>query len=259
MIRWAFLDVGNVLLDEDPLTSCSFRVHVEAVRAVRPDLTFERLLADREERALSGSRWPLHDVVSRYLDVDGCTEAWKAAEREVRARYDELSPPIAGAGAMLDSLARRFRLGLIANQGPECRRRLDRLGWLDRFEVVALSEDEGLYKPDPALFRLALERAGVEPPEALMIGDRLDNDVAPASALGMSTIRVRWPDRRAKGWSPSEPEESAYLDSLERIARRPIEPIASREVDDLDQVFPAVLGLISVDPAPPGVEVSRPR
>ena len=139
MIAWAFLDVGNVLLDEDPLTFRSFRVHVEAVRAARPDLTFDRLLADREERALSGSRWPLYEAVSRYLDDDGCTEAWKAAEREVRARFDELSPPVAGAVAMLDRLARRFRLGLIANQGPECRRRLDRLGWLGRFEVIALS------------------------------------------------------------------------------------------------------------------------
>src|SRR3954452_18405457 len=100
MIRWAFLDVGNILLDEDPLTCCSFRIHVEAVRAARPDLTFDRLLADREERALSGSRWPLYEGVSRYLDDDGCTEAWIAAEREVRARYDDLSPPVAGAGAL---------------------------------------------------------------------------------------------------------------------------------------------------------------
>jgi HAD superfamily hydrolase (TIGR01549 family) len=259
MIRWAFLDVGNVLLDEDPLTFRAFRVHVEAVRAVRPDLSFERLLADREERALSGSRWPLYEVVSRHLGDDGCTEAWKAAEREVRAHYDDLSPPIAGAEEMLDALARRFRLGLIANQGPECRRRLARLGWLNRFEVVALSEEEGLFKPDPALFRLALERAGVEPPEALMVGDRLDNDIAPASAMGMSTIWVRWPSRRAKGWSPSEPEESAYLDSLERIASRPIEPIASRAVDDLGGVISALLGRASADSPRSGENLNRPR
>jgi 5'-nucleotidase len=237
MIRWAFLDVGNVLLDEDPLTFCSLRVHVEAVRAVRPDLSFDRLLADREERALSGSRWPLYEVISRHLDDEGCTRAWKAAEREVRARYDELSPPIAGAGAMLDSLARRFRLGLIANQGADCRRRLDRFGWLDRFDVVALSEEEGLHKPDPALFRLALERAGIEPREALMIGDRLDNDIAPASALGMSTLRVRWPRRSDKGWWPSDPEGVAYLRSLERIAAmaadRPGAVIPTLAVDSL--------------------------
>src|SRR5438309_4138307 len=117
MIRWAFLDVGNVLLDEDPLTFANFQVHVEAVRKSRPDLTFARLLAEREERAASGSAWPLHDVVSRYLDEPGCLAAWDAAQAEIRARFDALGPPIPGAEEMLRALAPRFRLGLIANQG----------------------------------------------------------------------------------------------------------------------------------------------
>ena len=240
MIRWAFLDVGNVLLDEDPLTFRSFQIHVEAVRAVRPDLTFERLLADREERASSGSRWPLYEVASRHLDDDACSGAWKAAESEVRARYDELSPVVAGADEMLGALASRFRLGLIANQGPECRRRLEGLGWFDRFEVVALSEEEGLSKPDPALFRLALGRAGVGPSEALMIGDRLDNDIAPASVVGMSTLLVRWPRRSDKGWSPTDREGAAYLRSLERVAAglgaRWDGPGPSATADDLSRI-----------------------
>ena len=46
-------------------------------------------------------------------------------------------------------------------------------------------------KPDPRIFETALEKAGCPPHEAVMIGDRLDNDVAPAKALGMKTVRVR--------------------------------------------------------------------
>lgn len=247
MIRWVFLDVGNVLLDEDPLTFHNFRAHVEAVRTARPDRTFAGLLLEREERASSGSKWPLHEVVSRYLDEAGCLEAWRTSGREVRARYDALSPPVAGAENLLRDLAPRFRLGLIANQGPECRRWLDRLGWLDRFAVVALSEEEGVAKPDPALFLRALGRAGVAPEEAVMVGDRLDNDVEPAARLGMATVHVRWPRRAAKGWSPEGPEEAAYLRSLESVAgqpgARPVGVVPDRAVDDLGGVLPAILGL----------------
>jgi 5'-nucleotidase len=247
MIRWAFLDVGNVLLDEDPLTFANFRVHVEAVRKSRPDLTFARLLDEREERAASGSAWPLYEVVSRYLDEHGCLAAWDAARAEIRAQFDALSPPIPGVEELLRALAPRFRLGLIANQGADCRRWLDRLGWLERFEVVAFGEEEGLAKPDPALFRKALEWAGAEPGEALMVGDRFDNDVAPASGLGMSTVWVRWPIRSAKGWIPPTEEGRDYVRSLERIAARladragVVQP--SRAVDDLDGLIAALLSL----------------
>jgi FMN phosphatase YigB (HAD superfamily) len=46
-------------------------------------------------------------------------------------------------------------------------------------------------KPDPALFRRALDRAGCAPEDAVMIGDRTDNDVAPAKSLGMQTVLIR--------------------------------------------------------------------
>ena len=53
------------------------------------------------------------------------------------------------------------------------------------------SGDVGISKPDPAIFHMALEQAGCTPPEdAVMIGDRLDNDVRPAKALGFGTVRI---------------------------------------------------------------------
>ena len=48
----------------------------------------------------------------------------------------------------------------------------------------------GLEKPDPAIFQLALERARCSPSQAVMIGDRLDNDIRPARLLGWKTIRI---------------------------------------------------------------------
>jgi 5'-nucleotidase len=214
--RWVFLDVGNILLDEDPLTYHVFRRHAEAVQRVRPEMTFQDLLAAREARAAAGSRWPVHEVVAAVLDGAGCAEVWASAEREVRAGYATLSPLIAGADSLIEQLALHHRLGLIANQGPECRARLAALGLLDSFAVVALSEERGLFKPDPDLFRWAIARAGTSPANCVMVGDRLDNDIAPAQAEGMATVWVRWPRRAAKGWRPDDPDALAYRDALER-------------------------------------------
>jgi 5'-nucleotidase len=219
MVRWVFFDVGNILLDEDPLTYHNFRRHVEAVQRVRPERTLHGLLAEREARAAAGDRWPLATVVARYLDEDACAAVWKAADREIRASYGALSPPVVGAASVIEQLGKEFHLGLIANQGTECRAHLAALGWLDRFEVIAFSEEQGVYKPDPELFRRALRLAGVAPEHALMVGDRLDNDIAPAAALGMATAWVRWPRRAAKGWPHTDDGEALdYLASLERGA-----------------------------------------
>jgi len=59
------------------------------------------------------------------------------------------------------------------------------------FISICLSSKEvGLEKPDPAIFQLALSQSGCEPSQAVMIGDRLDNDIRPARLLGWKTIRI---------------------------------------------------------------------
>jgi HAD superfamily hydrolase (TIGR01549 family) len=220
MLRWIFFDVGNVLLDEDPLTYRNFRRHVAAIRRVRPERSYLDLLAEREACATS-SRWPLFDLATRYLDEPAAAAVWDDAVREISARFATLSPPVAGAAALLERLAGRVRLGLIANQGAECRAHLAALGWLAHFDVVAFAAELGDYKPDRKLFQAALRRAGVAPAEALMVGDRVDNDIAPAAALGMATALVRWPRRAAKGWpAGDDPDALAYLAALERAALR---------------------------------------
>ncbi|MCB4757717.1 MAG: HAD-IA family hydrolase [Elusimicrobia bacterium] len=62
------------------------------------------------------------------------------------------------------------------------------------FDTVVTFDDTGMRKPDPAPFRLALERLGVEPAEAMMVGDWAERDVAGAKALGMKTVFARYGD-----------------------------------------------------------------
>jgi FMN phosphatase YigB (HAD superfamily) len=84
-----------------------------------------------------------------------------------------------------------FRLGILANQPCSARADLDRAGIIPLCDGVWLSEAVGLAKPDPGFFRLALEAWALAPGRVAYVGDRPDNDVAPARTLGLTAVRLR--------------------------------------------------------------------
>lgn len=68
----------------------------------------------------------------------------------------------------------------------------------DRFRDIVVSGDERLVKPDPAIYRLALDRFGLEPGEAVFVDDRADN-VEGANGVGMHGLEfVDAPTLRAQ-------------------------------------------------------------
>lgn len=86
---------------------------------------------------------------------------------------------------------RGLALGIVANQPERMRRQLERVGLARLFGHLGLSAETGLRKPDPRAFTSAAEALGVAPAQCLMVGDRIDNDIAPAKALGMAAILFR--------------------------------------------------------------------
>ena len=84
-----------------------------------------------------------------------------------------------------------FLVGVLANQPASAQVDLDRAGVTALCNGVWLSGAVGLAKPAPAFFALALDAWGLPPGRVAYVGDRPDNDVAPAKALGMATLRVR--------------------------------------------------------------------
>ena len=82
-----------------------------------------------------------------------------------------------------------YRLGVVGNQ-PEQTEEL--LRSLDvGLELIASSATLGVPKPEPAFFEAIVERLGLDPAAIAYVGDRVDNDIAPAAAIGMRTILVR--------------------------------------------------------------------
>lgn len=86
-------------------------------------------------------------------------------------------------------------LGLVSNFESWLDELLVHLGVRDRFTVRVISGVEGIEKPDPAIFRLALERLGLEPREAVYVGDVPALDIDPPLALGMDAVLVDRLDR----------------------------------------------------------------
>jgi FMN phosphatase YigB (HAD superfamily) len=84
-----------------------------------------------------------------------------------------------------------YKLGVIANQSPGTEERLHSWGLLKYFSTVAASAELGISKPDKKIFLKALEISHCSPENAAMIGDRLDNDICPAMALGMKTVWIK--------------------------------------------------------------------
>jgi putative hydrolase of the HAD superfamily len=89
-------------------------------------------------------------------------------------------------------------LGVVSNFEEWLERLLERLGVGEFFGVRVISGVEGLEKPDPRIFELAMERAGVGPADSVYVGDNPEFDVDPALALGMFPVlidrRGRYPD-----------------------------------------------------------------
>lgn len=94
--------------------------------------------------------------------------------------------PLDGVEGVLDELAARgLRLAVVSNWDAELPLVLERLGLGGRFAAVVTSAEAGAPKPDPRIFRLALERLGVAPEAAVHVGDdRADEEGAHAAGIG---------------------------------------------------------------------------
>jgi FMN phosphatase YigB (HAD superfamily) len=93
--------------------------------------------------------------------------------------------------ALIRSLRPRWQTALLSNHFSDLRQRLaDEWAIADAFDVIVISAEVGLTKPDPAIFQLTLDRLGVAPAEAVFIDDFREN-IAAAAALGWRTIHFQ--------------------------------------------------------------------
>ena len=172
-IKWLFFDVGSTLVDETE--SYNHRIR-DAISGT--DISFEEF---NEKR-----------IYFAEQNLKGDYEAIKFFGLTKTPWHTEDERPYPQAEPVLKRLCERgYKIGVIANQSPGTQKRLDDWGLLRYISLVAASAEEGVAKPDAEIFLRALRRAGCGAENAVMIGDRLDNDIEPAKKLVMKTIWVR--------------------------------------------------------------------
>lgn len=172
-IKWIFFDVGSTLIDE---TECYNHRIRDAIAGT--DITFEEF---NEKRIFFAKQ-----------NLRGDIEALKFFGLAKTPWHHEDEKPYEEAEAVLNALCEReYSIGVIANQSLGTEKRLENRGLMKYIKLVVASAEEGVAKPDCEIFLRALKRADCLPENAVMIGDRIDNDIEPANRLGMKTIWVR--------------------------------------------------------------------
>jgi putative hydrolase of the HAD superfamily len=136
----------------------------------------ERLCEHLE--AAPPSRFAAAELFHRF----GTAEAW------------EVYPD--ARSALAELRARKLKLGVVSNWDPRLPGLLEQLGLAGFFDAVVYSSAVGVEKPDPRIFRRAVEALGVAPRAALHVGDGRVEDFEGAEAAGLRALRL---DRAGRG------------------------------------------------------------
>lgn len=140
----------------------------------------EYLMMERFRHVLSeaGCQAPYDKVLARHLD------------RVYLECLGQLGTLVPGARELLVYLRDKgYKIGVLSNGFREVQHNKLRSAGIDGLvDLVVLSDDIGINKPDPRLFTHAAGRAGTSPQHSLMIGDNPDTDIAGAIRSGWHSI-----------------------------------------------------------------------
>ncbi|HXT36274.1 MAG TPA: HAD family hydrolase, partial [Chloroflexota bacterium] len=134
-----------------------------------------------------------------------------AVFQQTRRRLHILFPETASVLAALRPL---YTLGLITNGAPDLQRaKIGGSGLGAWFEVMLVSGELGIGKPDPRIFSAVLERLRLRPDQAVMVGNSLGHDIMGARAAGIGSIWIN----RAGEAVPTGCAPDATISSLSEL------------------------------------------
>jgi 2-haloacid dehalogenase len=181
-ITTAVFDLGGVLVDWDPrhLYRQVLTDDDEVERFLAEVCTWEWHMQHDAGRPMTET---IPELAARFPEHAEAIGLW-------RERYhDMVAGEIPGTVDVVRELhAAGVRLFALTNMPAEVMHVFDRFDWMDLFEAVVVSGQERLTKPDPAIYRILVDRHGVDVATTAFVDDRPDN-VAAADALSFHGIR----------------------------------------------------------------------
>jgi len=198
VLRTVFLDAGGVLVFpnwsriSDALAAHGVHVSADALAAAEP--LAKRRLDTRDTITVTndaGRGWLFFNLILTEAGVP-ITPATDAALAELHAYHQEsnlweLVPP--DVFPTLAALrARGLKLTVVSNANGKLRVLFDRLALVGCVDCVLDSHDEGIEKPDPRFFDIALARSGAERETTIHVGDIYQVDIVGARAAGLRGV-----------------------------------------------------------------------
>ena len=194
-ISTVLFDVGNTLRHLDhAFVAAVITRHAQAVESLELARAeyLGKAAVDAEFRARrSGNdatrQRPYLDAIMDALGVAESARAMIDADLRAENTRDTLWRVMHDdTPAVLEALcARGYTLGVVSNADGRVAASLDECGIAPHFKVVIDSHVVGVEKPDPRIFRLALDACGARPEETIFIGDIYEIDIVGARSAGI--------------------------------------------------------------------------
>ncbi|RLG57907.1 MAG: haloacid dehalogenase [Candidatus Hydrothermarchaeota archaeon] len=194
MVLAVFFDIDDTLYDSTKLTTTarrnSIRAMIDAGLKGDEDEIFEILQKIIKKY---GSNYPKHyDELLKELGLPWNPKIIAAGVVAYEHTKAGFLKPFPGVVPTLLKLKNKYKLGVISN-GLAVKQweKLVALGLHHFFEVVVTSQEVGYEKPQKEIFEIAIKKLKLKPEQCVMVGDRLDIDIAGAKLAGMKTIRIK--------------------------------------------------------------------
>ncbi len=197
-VETLFLDAGGVLVfpnwDRIVATMAQHGVAADARKMAEAEPRVRRELDTAVRVRATTDRTRAEAYWGRVLALAGIRQdaATEMALKDLRAYHaahnlwEHVPEDVAPALGRFRKVG--LRLAVVSNSNGTVRSKLARLGLASFFETIVDSAEEGIEKPDPALFRIALARMGASPESTLHVGDLYHVDVVGARAAGLQAV-----------------------------------------------------------------------
>ena len=219
MIKAVFFDLDGTLCDSDTAWSIAQREIFQLLHEHYPDVS---------EETLTEAWRTVHQELFKQLNAGKCAMAdvrdsrFQCLFRELGLPVDKVMEELSDFFclryltslrlyddvAILEKL-HTYHVGIITNGAHDEHTdsqlsKVRHLGLSERIQSLTISGEVGVRKPNAKIFKVACERAGILPKEAMVVGDTIENDIVGANRAGMTSVFI---DRKSDVLTPETVDE----------------------------------------------------